>query len=120
MTTDLSDDYLFSGYDEPTRLAISSFHVTPQPGLIVPILSGICFYFLPKEKRDLPRDSPLEVLLGAVTECGSLTLVEFLLAVEEALKIEFNNAEMREIKGPAEFLALVKSKIAAPPATLDG
>jgi len=114
MTIPSGNDYQFSGYDASTRQMISTFHATRERHLVLPILSGVCFYFLPKENQTLKPDSPLEELLGAVKECGSLTLVEFLLAVEEAMRVEFSDAEMRSIRNAGEFLALIDSKIALP------
>lgn len=99
----------FFNFDRTTVANIQTFHRSPDPALVQPIFDGIMRKYLPEAGR---RDDPEEVSLNAFG-LESLTLLEVVLDLQDALGIRLEDDEIRGLHDLKEVHALLVQKVDA-------
>jgi 3-hydroxyacyl-[acyl-carrier-protein] dehydratase len=117
MPTELSAEEIdklrrsFKRCDEATIDAILSFRKTGDPSLVSVITRGIIARYLRSETRDFfasaAPETPL-ITLGV----DSLTMLEIVLDVQEALDISVEDSELKQLRTVGEVNELLAEKIA--------
>jgi len=98
---------------EQTVEAAVSFRKTKNPELIAPIVIGILERFAAPEKRDLLKNPSDDMVLSTELELDSLTMVEIVLAVEEAINTSIDNEEIQNLRTLGDIKAFIVQKIGA-------
>ena len=107
---DNPDDRFF-GYPPETLALIHEFQRTRDPVLVSPVLGGVLAKYLPEGRR-FPDGSPPEDALN-VLGFESLTLIEIILDLQDALGIGISDDEIRGVQHVEEVRALLARKVAA-------
>lgn len=105
------EDYKRCG--EAVIEAIISYHSTRDPKLIPEIVAGILQRYLPPSSVDL-ASRPDSALLVEDLGIDSLTMLEVILSIEEALGVRIDNNELRDIRtlGDVKGFAVHKASAA--------
>ena len=98
--------------------AILDYHRTSAPALVPIIVKGILGHYLPGDIEAMfttqnagEGDAIPGSGQGPALDADSLTMLEIVLDLEEALGVEFDKQELASIRSPAEMYALLQRKI---------
>ena len=109
--SDANPDERFFNFKPETLALIGEFQRTRKPALVSPVLHGILEKYLPEGER-LPAGATPEETLNAFG-FESLTLIEVVLDLQDALGITLSDEEMRGMHNLEEVRALLTAKVAA-------
>lgn len=117
MPTELSAEEIdklrrsFKRCDEATVEAILSFRQTGDPAAVPIITRGIIARYLRSDTRDFFATAAPETLLSSLG-VDSLTMLEIVLDVQEALDISVEDSELKSLRTVGEVNRLLAEKIA--------
>ena len=102
----------FSHFPPAIAGAICEFRHTRNPALVTPILQGILHKHLPEDDPVVQTETPPEAALDAL-HFDSITLIEIMLDLQDALGIHLADEEMRGLHDVEGVRTLLLQKIAA-------
>jgi 3-hydroxyacyl-[acyl-carrier-protein] dehydratase len=100
----------FLNFSPPTLAAIRDYGHNRDPKLVSTIVNGIVEKYLPPEMREKAPDAMKSLNAFGVE---SITLMEIILDVQDALDLVVTDAELRGLKNFDEATALLSKKVAA-------
>jgi acyl carrier protein len=100
----------FMNLTPETRKAIHEYQTTRDPKLVRPIVDGIIEKYLPPEVRNRSPEA-----MKALNSFGveSITLMEIILDIQDALGLDISDAELRSLHNFDEATKLLSEKVAA-------
>lgn len=112
--------------DEPSRLAellkrcppttlaaATAFRATRNPEHIVPFVLGVLERYVERELRPKLKDPDDSLRLTEDLALDSLTMMEVVLLIEDALGISVNNDELMRLKTLGDIRTFIAGKAAA-------
>jgi 3-hydroxyacyl-[acyl-carrier-protein] dehydratase len=100
----------FLNFNPRTVEAIRAYRARRDPQLVHPIVHGIIEKYLPPDMRD--RASQAMTSLNAFG-IESVTLMEIILDIQDALDLVITDAELRGLRGFDDATRLLSDKVAA-------
>lgn len=100
----------FCHFSPPTVTAICDYNGSHDPQFVSPIVQGIIEKYLPPEMRNRTPET-MESLNAFGIE--SITLMEIILDIQDALGLILTDAELRNLKGFDEATKLLSAKVNA-------
>lgn len=103
-------DERFLNMSPPALQAIRQYRDTHKPELVQPIVDGIVEKYLPVEMRGRATEA-----MQSPNSFGieSVTLMEIMLDIQDALGIELSDNELRGLKNFEDATNLLRQKVAA-------
>ncbi len=102
----------FSHFPAAVAAAIREFQRTQDPALVTPILQGILHKHLPEGNPVAQAETPPQVALDTLS-FDSITLIEIMLDLQDALGIHLADDEMRGLYDVESVRVLLLRKVAA-------
>lgn len=87
------------------------FRKTGNPELVGPVVMGIIERFLEPEKRDALKSAPDSAKMIEDLGLDSLTMVEIVLAVEDAVGMSIDNDDIQKLKTLGDIKNYIKEKV---------
>jgi len=100
----------FLNFSPETIAAISDYQRTRDPTFVMPIVQGILRKYLPEERRHESGD--METSLTAFG-LESLTMLEVILDIQDALGLVISDDELRALKNFGEAITMLSARIDA-------
>ena len=103
-------DERFLNFSPPTLEAIRAYRQSRDPKLVGTIVQGIVEKYLPPEIRDRAPEA-----MKALNAFGieSVTLMEIILDIQDALEIVITDAELRSLRNFDDATKLLREKVEA-------
>jgi 3-hydroxyacyl-[acyl-carrier-protein] dehydratase len=103
-------DERFLNFGLPTLEAIRAYRQSHDPKLVPAIVQGIVEKYLPPEIRDRAPEA-----MKALNAFGieSVTMMEIILDIQDALEIVITDAELRGLRNFDDATKLLRAKVAA-------
>ena len=103
-------DERFLNFGLPTLEAIRAYRQSHDPKLVPAIVQGIVEKYLPPEIRDRAPEA-----MKALNAFGieSVTMMEIILDIQDALEIVITDAELRGLRNFDDATKLLREKVAA-------
>ncbi|MFI3291163.1 MAG: phosphopantetheine-binding protein [Opitutales bacterium] len=98
---------------EETIEAVVAFRKTSDTTLIPQIIVGILDRFVEEEFKPLLANPSDDMVLAEALGLDSLTMVEIVLAVEEAIGTTIDNDEIEALKTLGDIKSFVEKKVSA-------
>jgi acyl carrier protein len=104
----------FFNFSPQTIDAIRFYRRSPDPQLVSPIVQGIVEKYLPPELRSRAPEA-----MHSLNSFGieSVTLMEIILDIQDALDLAITDAELRGLRGFDDATKMLSDKVAALRAT---
>lgn len=87
------------------------FRKTGNPELVGPVVMGIIERFLEPEKRAALKSAPDSAKMIEDLGLDSLTMVEIVLAVEDAVGMSIDNDDIQKLKTLGDIKNYIKEKV---------
>lgn len=87
------------------------FRKTGNPELVGPVVMGIIERFLEPEKRAALKSAPDSAKMIEDLGLDSLTMVEIVLAVEDAIGMSIDNDDIQKLKTLGDIKNYIKEKV---------
>ena len=87
------------------------FRKTGNPELVGPVVMGIIERFLEPEKRAALKSAPDSAKMIEDLGLDSLTMVEIVLAVEDAVGMSIDNDDIQKLKTLGDIKNYIKGKV---------
>jgi acyl carrier protein len=100
----------FRKCSDETLAAIIDFRQTRNVGAIPAVVRGIVLRYLPPAGHDALRNATEETLLSDL-RIESLTMLEIILDVQDALEIEIEDSEMRAFRTLGDVEQFLRGKV---------
>ena len=100
----------FLNFNPTTVEAICAYRRRPDPKLVSSIVHGIIEKYLPPEMRDRTPDAMKSLNAFGIE---SVTLMEIILDIQDALDLVITDAELRTLHSFDEATKLLSDKVAA-------
>src|SRR5882757_8630164 len=117
MATPLTEDQIaelkqqFKRCDEETVEAIVNFRQTGDTALLPAIVKGVVKRYLPADKVDLLKNATEQTNLAEL-HIESLTMLEIVLDIQDAVDVVIEDAELREVKTLGDVRKFLELKLA--------
>jgi len=102
----------FKRCDEETVNAIVSFRQTGDTKLLPAIVKGVVKRYLPADKVELLASATEDTNLAEL-HIESLTMLEIVLDIQDAVDVVIEDAELREVKTLGDVRKFLELKLAA-------
>lgn len=118
MSNPLTDEQIseikqqFKRCSEETVQAITSFRQTGDVSLLPKIVKGVVQRYLPADKTELLKNATEETNLADL-QIESLTMLEVVLDIQDAVDVVIEDAELREIRTLGDVRKFLEQKLAA-------
>ncbi len=100
----------FLNFSPPTIEAIREYRRSRNPQLVSAIVNGIVEKYLPPEMRDRTPEAMKSLNAFGIE---SVTLMEIILDIQDALDLVITDAELRSLNSFDEATKLLSEKVAA-------
>jgi acyl carrier protein len=100
----------FSGFGPQTLEAIRTYRHSHDPQLVEAIVRGIVEKYLPPDLRDRAPEAMKSLNAFGIE---SVTLMEIILDIQDALALEISDRELRNLKNFDDATRLLTEKVAA-------
>ena len=117
MSNTLSEDQIaeikqqFKRCSDDTVDAIVSFRQTGDTSLLPRIVKGVVQRYLPADKADLLKNATEDSNLAEL-HIESLTMLEIVLDIQDAVDVVIEDAELREVKTMGDVRRFLELKLA--------
>lgn len=102
----------FKRCNEETVDAIVNFRQTGDKSLLPVIVKGVVQRYLPEDKVDLLKSATEDTNLAEL-HIESLTMLEIVLDIQDAVDVVIEDAELREVKTLGDVRKFLELKLAA-------
>lgn len=100
----------FLNFQPETLALIRAYQSSKDPALVSPIVHGIINKYLPEHLRGTSQNPVLPLNAFGLE---SITLMEVILDIQDALGLTISDAELRSLNSLQEATALLSEKVAA-------
>jgi len=103
-------DERFLNFDAETVEAIRAYRQNRDPKLVHVIVHGIIAKYLPPEQRNSAPDTMTSLNVFGIE---SVTLMEIILDIQDALDLVITDEELRSLRGFDDATKMLSEKVAA-------
>lgn len=89
------------------------FRKTHNPELVGPVVIGIITRFVEPDKREMLKNAPDTIIMTDDLGLDSLTMVEIVLVVEDAIGMGIDNDEIQQLRTLGDIKEFIRRKITA-------
>lgn len=101
----------FKRCSEPTVQAILRFRETEDIEVVPQIVSGIIERYMPPESADRFQQATDETRISEDLGIDSLTMLEIILSIEEAIGLHIEDSELRPLKSLGDVKKFLRAKL---------
>jgi acyl carrier protein len=101
----------FKRCSEPTVQAILRFRETKDIEVVPPIVTGIIERYMPPESADRFRSATDDTRISEDLGIDSLTMLEIVLSIEEAIELHIEDSELRPLKTLGDVKTFLRAKL---------
>lgn len=117
MSNSLTDEQIaeirqqFKRCSDETVDAIVGFRQTGDTSLLPKIVKGVVQRYLPADKQELLKNATEDTNLAEL-QIESLTMLEIVLDIQDAVDVVIEDAELREVRTMADVRKFLEQKLA--------